>query len=464
MTKLSFTRSVAVLAGGSAFGQILMIVALPFLTRLYTPNDFSVLAVFSAILAVLSIVSTLRLDIAIPVAKNDKDAVILTVLALLSVFVFSLLISLSIVCFSERISTHPKLSLLSPYLWLVPIGVFLTGGYNTLQFWISRHKGFALISRTRITQTIAAVAVQVTAGMYGITPLGLLLGYIFSVGGGFFVLLKHIIQFHNRIFSNLTFKQLKYTLYQYRKYPQYSTFEALANNTAIQLPMIIIAFYGVGSEAGYLLLAMRVMQAPLTVVGSAIAQVYMSHASEEYKKGNLSTFTADVIGRLTKIGVGPLIFAGILAPIIFPIVFGEVWSRAGILVSWMVPWFVFQFLSSPISMSLHILEHQSLALWLQVFGVLLRVGSLVLAIMYYDNMASEFYIASGAIFYILYFIVVIKVTAVKIVDALNALKASLAYVFGWVFGGWFFVLVLRAFSGNIGDFLVEALGLIKSFL
>ena len=48
----SFGRGVAVLAGGTAFGQALAIIASPILTRLYGPEDFGVLAVYTSIIGI----------------------------------------------------------------------------------------------------------------------------------------------------------------------------------------------------------------------------------------------------------------------------------------------------------------------------------------------------------------------------------------------------------------------------
>lgn len=453
MRERNFLKSVVTLLSGSAFGQILMVLALPLLTRLYTPDDFGALAVFSALLVILSVLSTLRLEIAIAVAKTEQEANILTVLALS----FSVLCGLltAAVLYTPIIYSliEIKLPRLIAYLWLIPIGVFLTGSYNTLQYWMNRHKEFLYISRTRITQSVMAVSVQVSFGFYGLTPLGLLLGYIFSVGGGAFFLLKKILQTHSTSRWCSSFREIKNVLYTYRKYPQYATLESLANNAAIQLPLIIIAFYAVSAEAGYLLLAMRVMQAPLTMLGSAIAQVYISHAKDEHHKGNLQNFTIEVATNLFKFGVGPLIFIGSTAPLLFPLLFGETWTRAGTLVCWMTPWFVFQFISSPISMSLHILEHQLLALCLQLFGFFLRVGSLFIAITYFNNYLSEIYIISGWIFYFTYIYIIFYVLDVKLYHFFDMIKKSYKYMLPWIFGVFFIQIIFFVFGDKIKDYI-----------
>ena len=55
-------RAVALLVTGSAFGQLLVLVASPLLTRLYSPDDFGVLGVFSALLGLFGTAVCLRYE------------------------------------------------------------------------------------------------------------------------------------------------------------------------------------------------------------------------------------------------------------------------------------------------------------------------------------------------------------------------------------------------------------------
>lgn len=53
-----FARSVSILAGGTAAGQAIVVLASPILTRLYTPEDFGLLAVYAALLGIISVVAS----------------------------------------------------------------------------------------------------------------------------------------------------------------------------------------------------------------------------------------------------------------------------------------------------------------------------------------------------------------------------------------------------------------------
>jgi O-antigen/teichoic acid export membrane protein len=221
-------------------------------------------------------------------------------------------------------------------------------------------------------------------------------------------------------------------LREYHRFPKYSSIEALANSAGTMLPIIIIATLAEAPEAGFLMLATRVMQAPIGIIGNAVAQVYISRAPAEYRSGNLEEFTASIIAGLLKTGVGPVIFIGILAPTAFGVIFGNEWHRAGELVSWMTPWFVLQLLSSPVSMTLHVTNNQRTALLLQGFGFLLRIGSVLVASIFAATRIAEFYAISGFIFYAVYLWAVAVAASLKLSSLLKKTRQSILIVCIWV--------------------------------
>ena len=222
------------------------------------------------------------------------------------------------------------------------------------------------------------------------------------------------------------------TLRFYDRFPKYSTLEALANGANIQLPVLIIAALATGPEAGFLILATRIMAAPMGLVGGAISQVYLSRAPEEQRQGRLTGFTSTIIGGLIRTGVGPLIFIGGIAPFVFPIAFGAEWTRAGEIVSWMTPWFILQFLTSPVSMILHITENQRVAFVLQVAGLLIRVGMVLVAAYALPRYIVEVYALSGLIFYFVYFITVLRIVGINIKSFRSILSGCWKILLIWM--------------------------------
>jgi O-antigen/teichoic acid export membrane protein len=444
LRRAEFMRSVGILIGGTAFAQLLTVLVLPLITRLYSPADFSVLAVYASILTIVSVVACLRLEIAIPMPESDEDAANLLALALCSCTAVAALVALAILCLPDQIVgllAQPGLRL---YLWLLPLGIWLASAYAAVQFWATRKKRFSTIAKTRMTQAIGGAGVQLGFGWFAaLGPLGLLLGQAITSGAGLFGLGRAALKEDSAALRSISRTNMHRVFRAYDRFPKYSTFEAFANNAAIHLPVIIIAAMTVGPEAGYLLLATRAMGMPIGLIGGAVSQVYLSRAPNEMRAGRLAAFTAQTIGGLAKSGVGPLIFIGIVSPVMFSLVFGVGWQRAGELVAWMTPWFILQFLSSPVSMILHVAGKQRAALDLQVFGLLLRVGAVSVVGWLAPQYIVEVYAISGLIFYFLYLLVVAQVSEIEARALMHEIKKCLGPCLAWILGGIFFALVLN---------------------
>lgn len=405
-----YIRSVGVLAGGTAVSQVITILALPLLTRLYSPEDFGILAIYVAIVSIVSTVSCLRLEIAIPLPEQEQDAASLLVLALLSSVFFGLLSLLIVIIAPVQIANLIGEPNLESLLWLLPISIWVTSTYNAIQYWSTRKRQFGAIARTRLTQAISGTGVQLLGGLLSIGSIGLLLGQIFKSCAGVWRLAKLTWIQDKSSLKLVNGSDLRRVFRKYDRFPKYSTLESFANVAGIQIPILLVASYLGGAESGYLMLAMQIISAPVGLLGSSISQVYLSHAPEHLRRGDLAQFTARCIAGLIKLGVLPLIFIGGLAPALFPLVFGAGWERAGQLLAWMTPWFILQFITSPVSMVLHVKDQQKTAFLIQLFGLILRVGIVISVGIISKEYIAEAYAISGAIFYLIYFFIIKKVS------------------------------------------------------
>ena len=413
LPKNKFARSVSVLVGGTAGAQAIMVLVLPFLTRLYTPDDFAILAIYTSIFGILVSVACLRFEIAIPLSKSDAVAINLLALALCSPLAIACCTWLFLTLFGEEFAILLGQEEAGEYFWLIPLGLWLAGSCSALQYWSTRTKNFTLVAKTRITQSLGCAGTQLIFGFAGIAPFGLLLGLVIRFSAGIIGLGRDLLTKHLGIVKSISLKGMRSAFREYDRFPKYSTFEALANSAGVQLPVLLIASVVIGPEVGFLALATRAMSAPMGLIGKAVSQVYLTTAPDHYRNGQLGEHTAEVIGGLCKAGVGPLLFAGITAPYLFPIVFGDEWGRAGEIVTWMTPWFVMQFLVSPVSMTLHVTGRQRTALILQIAGLVLRAGAVICAALMLETYVVEAYAISGFLFYSLYFFVVGRIANLK---------------------------------------------------
>lgn len=392
-----FLRDVLKLSFGTIGGRLIALAALPILTRLYSPDDFALLAVYLAVVSTVAVAACLRLEIAIPLADDDDDAANLLALALTGLAVVSGLALLLALLMPGRLAGWLGRPDIAPHLWLVPLGIAFAGTYSAFQFWTTRARRFGSIARTRVGQAAAGVSVMLSLGWAGVAPLGLLLGNMLNIGAGGFSLGVQALRGDKAKLRAVSADRMRDTLHRYRRYPVYSTPEALFNIAGVQVPVLLIAAHA-GAEAGFLLLAMQVMTAPMTLLGSSISQVYMSRAPEALREGRLAPFTLSIMRRLVMVGVPPLVLAGVLAPWLFPLIFGSDWARAGEIVTWLVPWMALQFIASPVSMVMFVVGRQRAMLALTTTGAMMRIGLVGLGVMSGMPLIESLAIASAAFY------------------------------------------------------------------
>lgn len=424
------------LAGGAALAHGITAAALPVISRLYTPSDFSVLAVFAGLMSVCSVAAALRFDLAIPLPENEQDSLTLIIIGLSASIATGIAVGIAVAFGGDAIASAVEAPSLAVLLWVLPIGVALSGASSVLQYWHARLGRFPLIARSRLVQASSSAAVQIGLGAMSLAPLGLVIGHVLNVGASCFLLGNRLVQeFGRALRTAATWSRIRRLFGEYRRFPTYSTAEAVANAASMHVPMILIANYAAGPEAGYVLLAMSVMQAPMSLIGSAVGQVYVSRAAAEYRAGTLGSLTAEVSGQLVRLGVGPLVAAGIAAPSGFSLVFGAEWERAGWLVAWMTPWFVLQFLSAPMGLALHVTNRLPAAFALQAGGLAIRVLAVVAAAQMQSLPVAESYAVSGALFYAMYLVLVLKVSGARAVDLRRIVRNELPLLGLWALVG-----------------------------
>lgn len=443
-----FVRQVGVLASGTALAQAITLLALPVVTRLYTPHDFALLAVFVALSSLLITVACLRLEVAIPIAATEDTAADLLVVALCSVSATGAFSGLIVWLFFDEIANHSGQPTLQRYLWLAPIVAWFGGAYNALQSWVTRERRFNLIAKTRLMQALGGAGTQVAFGFAGVAPLGLLLGQAMNSGAGVLRLAWSTRRVLTGAIQSTHPKRLAQTLRAYYRYPKYSTLEALLNVGGTQVPIIVIAGVASGSEAGQLILALRVLAAPMALIGNSVAQVFISRAGEQRRSGRFPVFIAEIVASLFKVGVGPLLFGALLAPLAFPVAFGPDWRRAGQIVSWMTPCVIAQFLVSPISMSLNVIESQRLALTLQTAGLVLRLGAVVVVASIAPGNVVEAYAVSSFLFYASFLVVVLRTCDVTFKYMIVVMRKTASSTSWWLLAGLAVHIILSTIEGT----------------
>ena len=375
LPRSTFTKSVTVLAGGTAVAQVLTVLASPILTRLYLPTEFGILAVYASILGIVAVVASLRYELAIPLPKDEATADSLLMLSLAALSGVTLLVVLSVLAFGDFIVQVTGAPALRPYLWLLPLGVCGAGLYNILNFWAVREQAFPTIARTKLHQSGATVVTQLGLGFLGAGPIGLLLGHLFSQVAGVGTLLQ-VVRKSRPVLPSFQLALVVKVVKRYWKFPVYSSGAAFLNSASLYLPALLLAsFYG-PQVAGLFELLRRIINMPVTLIGNSLNQVYIGEAARLAQNDlpELKRLYKKTVARLLLLGIAPLLLLIFFGPALFALVFGEAWREAGVYAQLISVGFLARFAVSPVS-SFAILEELEYALAFNaLFLVLVLLG------------------------------------------------------------------------------------------
>jgi O-antigen/teichoic acid export membrane protein len=352
-----FARSVSILAGGTVAGQGIVVLSSPLLTRLYTPEDFGVLAVYAALLSIVGVIASLRYQLAIPLPEKDEEAANVVALSLMVVLAVSLLTAVIVFFWGHAIAALANTPALAGYMWLLPVGLLVVGVYQVFNNWAIRTKSFAAIARTKLTQSASMVAIQIAG--YALGPLALLVGRVFGLAAGTSSLGLLAVRTKWSAFRSVNMQGVIHAAGRYRRFPIFSTWGAAFNTAGQQLPPLLFAAFFSASAAGIYMLAHRVLAMPMTLIGMAIADVFFSQAPVAHRNGQLAPLVAGIHEKLAQIAMPPALILIIAGPELFSLIFGHSWRQAGEFAQWMAPWIYLVFITSPLSRLYLVLEKQA---------------------------------------------------------------------------------------------------------
>lgn len=363
--------------GGSLVGQGTLIAISPILTRLYSPADFTMLAIVTAISSTLGGIATLAWEAAMVIPKGDMEARALAWLGLLSTLITSLGVALLFWVFQDILVRVFALDSLAHYWWIIPITVFSIGLYKVASSWFVRLQRFGQIAWRNGSQGIAQAGFNLGLGLAGIAPLGLIGGLAAGRGIALFGMVGASSAFSRPVPSAAFIRQVAR---RYRRFPLVTSWSNAANTLGLQLPILLLAAFYNAIEVGLVSLAIRVLASPVGILADALRQYYEGRFGELLREGapNLKRIFLLTTSRLAMLGLLPTVVIMVFGPWIFSFVFGSAWVVAGEYARILVLAYYLQLVVSPVSASLTILEHQRQQLMWDVFRAIFTAG-LVLA-------------------------------------------------------------------------------------
>lgn len=384
-----FFRDTVTVITGSVFSRVLAFLSIPVLSRIFTPEEFGVLALFALMAVTVSCVASGRYEVAIVLPDNDSDALHLAAIAL----VISLLTSLFAMVlvfiwgseiaalFSPETAVEGAEDLLGPWMPLIPAYIFIISAASVISYWATRKKLFGYIGAAEVAGTGVKITTQVGLQLSaGLGAGSLILGQFGYQLSNIIVLIWGTIRRPGSIRSiplRFRFSRALELIKRYKKFPQFEATANLLSVSSREFPVLVLGLFFPLDVVGLYSISYRIMSMPSFVIGLSIMKVFYPLANEARSEGNLDKISRTLYKQMLVMSLTPALLFLVAAPEVVEVVLGRKWVNAGVYIQWLTFFMLSHFLILPFLKLFLVYEKQKERLFYQVMLSLLRMGALI---------------------------------------------------------------------------------------
>lgn len=361
--KSEFSRNVLTVMSGAGIAQVFPIIFALVTTKLYSPKDFGVFALYTALFYIATTIATLRYELAINLPADETSAINVFLVSVVITIANCALLAIPIILFNQRISSLFRNTHLAPWLYFLPFHCCIYGICLSLNNWLNRKKLFYVISIASILQAIVSGITQISIGCFG--GYGLIIGLFVGNFTAFLYMLRGFNKSRSSIQTSVP--ELMTTAKTYHRFPVLQMPATLIEMASTHLPTILLnRFFGT-EVVGLFSISQRFIRIPISLISTSFGAVFRQRASEVYAlTGNARPIFNKTLQRLVIIAIIPFSILAVFAPDLFAIILGEKWRTAGEYARILSPMVCLSFIVSPLSTMIIIAQKHSYDLITQV--------------------------------------------------------------------------------------------------
>jgi O-antigen/teichoic acid export membrane protein len=391
-----FVKNTFTIFSGNVVAQAIPFLIEPIIARMYSPSDFAVLAVYISVANLFSIIATARYEMAIMLPADHKKAINILALSLFITLLISVLSLIVVWIFNTQITQILQSPELGTYLFFVPVSVFITGWYQSLNYWSIRQKRFKNVTYARVSQTVSNSGFNLAFGFAQLKSLGLMLAFFIGQVVSIVPLLYRFVRNDWKNLHWINRQEMKLQAIEHQDFPKINSIHAFSDIIQQSTVVFLISSFFGQLTLGLYSRTMRLLFAPASVIGSAIGQVFYQKASVEFKQnGTVKTLVVRTLRNLALISIPIFSLTMFFGDAIFAFVLGENWRVAGEFAQILSPWICLSFIIAPISQIPLIVGKQKAAFLRSLIGNGLIIVSVLFAGLIAKDIKVGFYLLSS---------------------------------------------------------------------
>lgn len=264
----------ATLAIGTGLAKIIGLLSIQILTRIYSPEHFGTLSVFTALLLILTPLMTLRYELAVPLPGTGGAAMTLMAVTTSVLLLMTIILGTLIWIAGPALLAWTSMQAITDYRALLVVALFLAGLHEMLQIWAVRRRAYPTIARSQLQQSIVGAIGKIGLGILGLMQAGLLVGHVMGASAGMLALF-HALRIDLRRFGRqVTPRRGLIMQRHYRAFPVYRLPAQMLQIVASQSPLLLTAAIYDAGTTGQLGLALMTLALPMTLLGHTTSKAY----------------------------------------------------------------------------------------------------------------------------------------------------------------------------------------------
>ena len=404
----SFFKHVSTLFIGTVAAQLINVIGLFVLARIYGTQEFAALALFSAIALIILSFSTLKLNLAIIKYSELTKRLALCNLAFRSNFVISIFafIMLGVWNYFTHKIDYEFLSLFLVYLLSYGSAQCLISFFNSENNYWPIAKARILLASANFLMALALSYIYPSMGLVWAFTLASAISCIYLV----YVFRDKILQVYE-----VKEKNLKMVLKENKDFIWFLTPATMLDVLSVQV--IVIFFSNTFSEeiVGSYFMATKVVMLPTAFIGAAIGQVFFKDISTKYERNQLTKNDFWKIWKvLFGLGIIPFTILYFHGDWIFGFLLGKEWILAGQMATILAIKGFLNFIGSSTSSGFIVLRKQHYTFMLTIIRVIYTF--ILLIWMYFEKdifLFLWYYVLFEVVFMIVYNALIISVLHFK---------------------------------------------------
>lgn len=337
-------KNVAKISSGTIVGQIISIITLPLITRIYGAEIIGGWTAISSIATILVYLCDLGISQAIMVEDEKKIEDLYSVVMTISVCI-CILSSLIVFPYYLLIAKQAIRIAFINCLFVI-IYTFTFRQVQTCYIWLNREKEYSTLMRNPVINYSSIAIASITLGLLGFKTYGYYIGITL---GQFFTLIHMKRRLPNKALC-LDLKKIKTIFYENRDFVKFQMPAQITAQTRQQLPNLLIGTLYGNTTLGYFSISQKLISIPVNFIGQALGKVFYQTLAEMQRKGeNIAAFVKRNMNRAMKVAFVPMVLFAAFGDAAIVLFFGREYAIGGTISRIMVFRACFTFISTALT-------------------------------------------------------------------------------------------------------------------